>query len=67
MPNRLELTKKPAIRLNKAETAGSSLVGTAGFEPTTPCTPCKCATGLRHVPSMIYKVKKVLKAFQQLL
>jgi hypothetical protein len=25
-------------------------VGTAGFEPTTPCTPCKCATGLRHVP-----------------
>ena len=26
------------------------VVGTAGFEPTTPCTPCKCATGLRHVP-----------------
>ena len=26
------------------------LVGTAGFEPATPCTPSKCATRLRHVP-----------------
>ena len=26
------------------------LVGTTGFEPATPCTPCKCATGLRYVP-----------------
>ena len=26
------------------------LVGTVGFEPTTPCTPCKCATKLRHAP-----------------
>src|SRR5689334_4386404 len=25
-------------------------VGTAGFEPAAPCTPSKCATGLRHVP-----------------
>ena len=25
-------------------------VGTTGFEPATPCTPCKCATGLRYVP-----------------
>ena len=30
---------------------GSDLVGTAGFEPATPCTPCKCATRLRHAPS----------------
>ncbi len=26
------------------------MVGTTGFEPATPCTPCKCATRLRHVP-----------------
>ena len=27
------------------------LVGTTGFEPATPCTPSKCATRLRHVPT----------------
>ncbi len=26
------------------------MVGTRGFEPPTPCTPCKCATRLRYVP-----------------
>ena len=26
------------------------MVGVTGFEPATPCTPCKCATGLRYVP-----------------
>ena len=26
------------------------LVGTAGFELATPCTPCKCATRLRYAP-----------------
>ena len=26
------------------------LVGARGFEPPTPCTPCKCATRLRHAP-----------------
>ena len=26
------------------------MVGTAGFEPTTTCTPSKCATRLRYVP-----------------
>ncbi len=25
-------------------------VGVTGFEPATPCTPCKYATGLRHTP-----------------
>ena len=25
-------------------------VGAIGFEPTTSCTPCKRATGLRHAP-----------------
>ena len=27
------------------------VVGAAGFELATPCTPCKCATGLRHAPT----------------
>ena len=27
------------------------MVGTAGFEPATPCTPSKCATRLRYVPT----------------
>ncbi len=26
-------------------------VGAAGFEPTTPCTPSKCATKLRYAPT----------------
>ena len=28
------------------------MVGAIGFEPTTPCTPCRCATGLRHAPTV---------------
>ena len=28
-----------------------SLVGAAGFEPTTSCTPCRRATKLRYAPS----------------
>ncbi len=32
---------------------GLTLVGVAGFEPTTPCTPCKYATGLRYTPRSI--------------
>ena len=39
-----QIIKEPSL-LN------SDLVGTAGFEPATPCTPCKCATRLRHAPS----------------
>ena len=27
------------------------LVGVSGFEPPAPCTPCKCASGLRHTPA----------------
>ena len=27
-----------------------SVVGTAGFEPTTPCSQSRCATKLRYVP-----------------
>jgi hypothetical protein len=29
------------------------MVGAAGFEPATFCTPCNCATGLRHAPTFI--------------
>jgi len=29
----------------------SLMVGVKGFEPSTPCTPCKCATRLRHTPT----------------
>ena len=28
------------------------MVGVIGFEPTAPCTPCKCASGLRHTPAV---------------
>ena len=28
-----------------------SMVGEKGFEPSTPCTPCKCATRLRYTPT----------------
>jgi hypothetical protein len=31
----------------------SSKVGTTRFELATPCTPCKCATGLRYVPKPV--------------
>ena len=30
------------------------LVGAAGFELATPCTPCKCATRLRYAPTSNY-------------
>ena len=30
------------------------LVGMARFELTTPCTPCKCATGLRYIPIWLF-------------
>ena len=33
-----------------AGSSGLKLVGTPRFELGTPCTPCKCATRLRHVP-----------------
>ena len=39
-------------RIKKARryALGFFLVGMARFELTTPCTPCKCATGLRYIP-----------------
>jgi hypothetical protein len=29
------------------------MVGVAGFELATPCTPCKCATRLRYTPTSL--------------
>ena len=31
------------------------MVGAAGFEPTTPCPPDKCATKLRYAPTFARK------------
>ena len=36
-------------------TEGFVFVGTTRFELATPCTPYKCATGLRHVPNTYSK------------
>lgn len=36
-----------------------NLVGWTGFEPATPCTPYKCATGLRHHPIFVFGVANV--------
>ena len=33
-------------------------VGMARFELTTPCTPCKCATGLRYIPIWLFDLAK---------
>src|SRR5512134_52337 len=34
-----------------ADSPGGELVGAKGFEPSTPCTPCRCATRLRYAPT----------------
>ncbi len=34
------------------------MVGARGFEPPTPCTPCKCATRLRHAPTVVTSLTK---------
>ncbi len=48
-------------------TALELLVGTAGFELATPCTPCKCATRLRYAPKEkeYSRTKKRLHALVQ--
>ncbi len=43
--------KKPFEKIQKAFLRFILiLVGARGFEPPTPCTPCKCATRLRYAP-----------------
>ncbi len=34
-------------------TLSKKMVGAAGFEPATFCTPCNCATELRHAPMTV--------------
>src|SRR5262249_59616048 len=48
------------------------LVGAKGFEPSTPCTPCRCATRLRYaptelgiIPSSIEQLEDALELFAQ--
>ena len=55
---RPQKSSSPGADKNKKETYrfGTSpfpgiMVGAAGFELATPCTPCKCATRLRYVPT----------------
>jgi hypothetical protein len=62
-------TKKPGRFLCQAFRFGSdykdqelvlpNMVGAAGFELATPCTPCKCATRLRYAP----KKKSIAELF----
>ncbi len=40
----------PATLARKCPFAGCSMIGTAGFEPATPCSQSRCATRLRHAP-----------------
>ena len=41
------------------------MVGVAGFELATPCTPCKCATRLRYTPTRL-KLYTEFKAFNKM-
>ena len=38
---------------------GVLFVGTAGFEPTTPCSQSRCATELRHVPLLVFGARRI--------
>ena len=45
-------TKKPLHLYKGFLFIEALLVGVGGFEPLTPCTPCRCATRLRYTPSI---------------
>ena len=49
VPHHRYLDAQPHIDQSSDEPSG--LVGVPGFEPGTPCTPCRCATGLRYTPT----------------
>ena len=48
-----EKARKHWIVYGLLVTVSYLLVGTTRFELATPCTPCKCATGLRYVPNFV--------------
>ena len=56
-PRRTGVAPAPAItgagrhRRGHLLAAGGMLVGARGFEPPTPCSQSRCATGLRHAPT----------------
>src|SRR5580704_13940910 len=52
-PSELGRSALKRQNLRIAEVLPDLCVGTTGFEPATPCTPCKCATGLRYVPNVL--------------
>src|SRR5882757_170137 len=41
----------PRVYLGRNLNTRKKLVGATRFELATPCTPCKCATRLRHAPT----------------
>ena len=46
------LGDKSAVTRHPQTLENREVVGAAGFEPTTPCPPDKCATGLRYAPTV---------------
>ena len=41
------------------------MVGVAGFELATPCTPCKCATRLRYTPKVVIIASQEVDLIQE--
>ena len=50
------------VGISAVEVLIGRVVGAAGFELATPCTPCKCATRLRYAPTGA-EYSKGLRAF----
>src|ERR1700682_2927866 len=50
-PNHLWVEPGLTNTLHCAGVSGKRLVGEAGFEPATPCSQSRCATGLRYSPT----------------
>ncbi len=48
--NRLRRSRLGCAQKSPGNRQGFLLVGMTRFELATPCTPCKCATGLRYIP-----------------
>ena len=51
MRNRTDLNEKTHL-----EETGQSVVGIPGFEPGTPCSQSRCATGLRYIPKIFSRL-----------
>ena len=64
-PPELSRAEKTTNEKSAFAKATADTVGWTGFEPATSCTPCKCATGLRHHPKglQIYMKLTLKKLF----